>query len=366
MKLTVNQTSLSKAISIAQRGITSRTTMPILSKLLLKTKENKLFITGTDLEIGVETSIECQTLESGSIVITSRLFGDIIKKLPASEEISISVDNSNNVNVKCLNSEFNLMGQSVDEYPELPDINEDETFTIEKELLKDMINKTKFAIAQDETRPVLTGALLEIENGEAVLVALDGYRLALKKSKIDYDGNISLIIPGKTLSEVGIIIDEADELIKVSASKNHMIFNTGSTVITTRLLEGQFLSYKDIIRNDYNTKVTVNTRELQNALERASLLAREGKNNLIKMDIMHDLMVINSNSEIGDVNERVNIDMEGDPMEIAFNSRYIMDGIKAIESEELVMYLVGNVHPCIINPENDPNYTYLILPVRLA
>ena len=365
MKVSVNQSLLSKAINIAQRGITSRTTMPILSKLLIKVDNGRMHIIGTDLEIGVETSIECNSIEPGSIAVTSRLFGEIIKKLPSNEEVSITVDN-NNIHVKCLNSEFNLLGQSKDEYPELPEINEEETFSIEKDLLKDMINKTKFAIAQDETRPVLTGALLEIENGEAVLVALDGYRLALKKSKIDYDKNISLIIPGKTLSEVGIIIDDADENIKISASKNHMIFNTGNTVITTRLLEGQFLSYKDIIRNDYNTKVTVNTRDFQDSLERASLLAREGKNNLIKIDINPDHMVINSNSEIGDINERVEIDMEGEAMEIAFNSKYIMDGIKVIESENLVMYLVGNIHPCIINPENDPNYTYLILPVRLA
>lgn len=365
MKITVNQNSLSKAISIAQKGLSNRSTMPILGGLLLKATEGSLSITGTDLEIGIETKVDCETIEPGNIVVTSRVFGEIIRKLP-NEEIKIEVDDNNNIHVKCMNSKFNILGQDYEEYPELPQINKERSFSIEKDLLKDMINKTKFAIAQDETRPILTGALLEIENEEATLVALDGYRLALKKVKIDLKDKLSLIIPGKTLIEVASIIDDSNSTVEVSTTNNHIIFGIGNTVITSRLLEGQFLSYRDIVRNEYNTKVKVNTRELQNALERASLLAREGKNNLVKISIDEDYMVINSNSETGDINEMVPIEMLGDSMEIAFNSKYIMDGIKAIDSEEINMYLVGNVHPCIINPVNDPNYTYLILPVRLA
>ncbi|AFS77087.1 DNA polymerase III subunit beta [Gottschalkia acidurici 9a] len=365
MKLIIDQKELSKGINIVQKGVSSKTTLPILSGILLKAEDNVLTLTGTDLEIGIETSIECNVIEEGSIVVTSRIFGDIIRKL-SDLPVNLEVDEKGNIHISCGPSNFNILGQPSEEYPQLEKIEDLNSFQIPKDLLKNMIRQTVFATAQDETRPILTGALLEITDGKATLVALDGYRLALKNISVDFSGDVKVVIPSKTLNEVNKILEDDDSDVKIICADNHIIFKVGNTIITSRLLEGQFLNYKDIIRNEYKSKVRVKTKYIQDSIERASLLAREGKNNLIKLDISDDKLIITSNSEIGNVHEEIPIQLDGNDMEIAFNSKYILDGIKVIDSEEIVMDLVSSVNPCIIKPLEDENYTYLILPVRLA
>lgn len=365
MKIRIQQRDLSKAIGIVQKGISSKSTLPILSGILLETENNKLKLTGTDLEIGIKSSIDCDIIEEGSIVITSRIFGEIIRKLP-DLPIDIYVDDNNSVHINCGNSKFNLIGLPPMDYPQLPEIREGNYFEIPKDLLKSMIRQTIFATAQDETRPILTGALFETSNNTLSMVAIDGYRLAVKKVSVDVNEDIKVVIPAKTLNEVSKILEDDDTEVKISCTQSNVIFNFGNTVITSRLLEGQFLNYKDIIRNEYKLRIRVNTRELQDCLERASLLAREGKNNLVKLDISDDKLIITSNSEIGNVYEELPIELEGNDIKIAFNSKYILEGIKAIDSEEIVMDMISNVNPCIIRPAEDNSYTYLVLPVRLA
>lgn len=365
MRVRIQQRDLSKCINVVQKGISSKSTLPILSGILLETQEGKLKLTGTDLEIGIKSTVECEIIEEGSIVITSRIFGDIIRKLP-DLPIDIYVDENNSVHINCGNSKFNLIGLSPMDYPQLPEIHEGSYFEIPKDLLKSMIRQTIFAAAQDETRPILTGALFETEDNMASLVAIDGYRLAVKKVSVNVDEDIKVVIPAKTLNEVSKILEDDDAEVKISCTPGNIIFNFGDTVITSRLLEGQFLNYNDIIRNEHKLRIRVKTKDIQECLERASLLAREGKNNLVKLDISDDKLVITSNSEIGNVYEELPIQLEGNDIKIAFNSKYILEGIKAIDSEEIVMDMISNVNPCIIRPVEDNSYTYLVLPVRLA
>ena len=365
MKLNIDQRELSQGIGIVQKGISSKTTLPILSGILLKAEGNTLTLTGTDLEIGIEKAVNCNVLREGNVVITSRIFRDIIKKLP-DLPVEIEVDEKQNVHIKCGMSKFNIQGQTSEEYPRLTKIEDEKSFHIPKDLLKNMIRQTIFATAQDETRPILTGALLEIASGKISLVALDGYRLALKNASVDFPEDISIVIPSKTLNEVNKILEDDDGDVEIVCTDSHIIFILSNTLISSRLLEGQFLNYKDIIRNDYKSRVKVNTQKIKDSIERASLLAREGKNNLVKLQISDDKLIITSNSEIGDVYEEIAIDLEGEDIEIAFNSKYILDGIRIIDSEEITMDLVSSVNPCIIKPANDENYTYLILPVRLS
>ncbi|WP_130805449.1 DNA polymerase III subunit beta [Senegalia massiliensis] len=364
MKIKIGQNILSKYISIVQKGISSKTTLPILSGILVEAYENKLQLTGTDLELGIETKLDCEVIEEGKIVITSRIFGDIIKKLP-NDEVIITTDNDNNIHISCSNSEFNIQGHSAEEYPELPYIDNESSFEIPKDLLKNMIRQTIFATAVEETRPILTGALLEIKNNDLALVALDGYRLALKKSKADCE-DLKVVIPSKTLNEVSRILDEEEDNVNIKFTTNHILFDLGDTIINSRLLEGQFLNYKDIIREEYTSKVTVKTNNIKQSIERASLLAREGRNNLVKFEIKDNKMTITSNSEIGNVHEELDIELEGEDITIAFNSKYILDGLKVIDSDIINMNFISNVNPCIIKPVEDENYTYLVLPVRLA
>ncbi len=365
MKIKIPQNELSKHISIVQKGISTKSTLPILDGILLRAKENKLFLTGTDLELGIESCIDCEVIEEGTIVITSKYFGDIVRKLPNST-VEIEVDTDNNVHIDCDNSNFTVIGQPSVDYPELPSINNDNSFNIPKDILKSMIKKIVFAIAQDETRPILTGALLEIKNNKASMVALDGYRLALKNIDVECKNDVEVVIPGKTLSEIVKILDDDDSAVKIKFTSNHILFHLGETLIISRLLEGQFLNYKDIIRNEYKSTVKVNTKLIKEGVERASLLSKEGKNNLVKFDITDEKLIITSNSDIGNVHEEVPIELNGNDIRIAFNSKYILDGLKAIDEDEIIMNFVSNVNPCIIKPDEDDKYIYLVLPVRLA
>lgn len=364
MRIEVNQKILANHINIVQKGISSRSTLQILDGILLEAKDGKLKLTATDLEIGIETYADCNIIENGSIVVSSRIFGDIIKKLPNSQ-INIIVD-ENKMNIKCENSEFNILGSNSLEYPELLTIINQNSFTMPKDLLKSAIRQTVFATTEDETRPILTGVLLETNNNIASFVALDGYRLALRNIPINIEEDIKIVIPGRALVELNKILDESEDDLNIVVAPGHVIFDLGNTLLFSRLLEGQFLNYRDIIRKDHKSKILVNKREFQDSLERASLLASEGKANLIKLNIKEDKIIIKSNSEIGDVNEQVYSEQEGDILNIAFNSKYILDGIKVIDAEDIELLFMGSLNPCIIRPVGDENYTYLALPVRLA
>lgn len=364
MKFVIKQRNLTKHINIAQRGISSRATLQILDGILIETMKDKIKLTATDLEISIETYIECEILEQGSIVVNSRVFGDIIKKLPDSM-IYIDVKN-NNINIKCENSEFNIICNPGDDYPDLPIAIEQDNFILPKDIFKNAIRQTVFATIQDETRPSLTGVLLEIENRKISFVALDGYRLALRKIPINSDINLKLIIPGRSLNELNKILEDREEDISISASTGQVIFNIGDTIVYSKLLEGQFFNYKDIMRKDHKTKVVVNKKSFLNGLERASLLAKEEKANLVRLNVIDNSIIIRSNSEIGDVYERISSNQEGENLNIAFNSRYIIEGIKIMDSEEIELNFMGSLNPCIINVLDDDTYTYLVLPVRLA
>ena len=364
MKIKVEQRKLSKHINIVQKSISSRTTLQILDGILLETTKNRLKLTGTDLEISIETFLDCEIIEEGSIVVNSRIFGDIIKKLPDAT-VSIEVKN-NNINIRCENSEFNIAGNSGEDYPDLPLVVEKDSFNLPMDIFKEVIRQTVFATTQDETRPSLTGVLAEIGNGIISFVALDGYRLALKKLPTDSPLEAKMIIPGRSLNELNKILDDTEDLIKISISPSHTIFNIGDTIVYSRLLEGQFFNYKDIIREDHRTNIIVNRKYFQDSLERASLLAKEEKANLIKLTIEDNKIIIKSNSEIGNVYEEMESQQEGEGLNIAFNSRYLLEGIKTMESEQIQLNFMGSLNPCIIQGVNEDNYTYLVLPVRLA
>lgn len=364
MRIKVNQNLLSNHINIVQKGISSRTTLQILDGILLEAFDGKLKLTATDLEIRIETYLDCEILEEGSIVINSRIFGDIVRKLPNST-IDINVQD-NNINIKCESSEFNILGSNPREYPELNTVIDRNSFNIPKDLFKSAIRQTVFATTKDETRPILTGVLLEINDGKAAFVALDGYRLALRNISINCNENIKIIIPGRVLEELNKILDDSEEDMIISISSGNVIFNLGNTIVSSRLLEGQFLNYKDIIRDEHKTNIVVNRRAFQDSLERASLLAKEEKANLVKLNIYDDELIIKSNTEIGNVNEKISARKDGENVNIAFNSKYLLDGIKVIDADEIKLSFVGSLNPCIINPVNDKNYTYLVLPVRLA
>ncbi len=367
LKIICSQKLLANAVATVQKGVSSKTAMPILKGILVETTEDKIKLVGNDLELGIETYINGEIITEGSIVIDSKLFGDIIRKLPDSF-VQIESDVDNNIYIKCEHSDFKIKGYSAEEYPKLPEVDENRFYELPTDLFKSMIKQTVFAISQDETKPILMGELLEIENNHMSLVAIDGYRLAIRSGEIEnFIGNNKVIIPGKALNEINrILSSEEDNNFKIAFTDKHGLFLIKNTKIITRLLEGEFINYKQIIPREYNLSVKVDTKKLLNSIERASLLAKEGKNNLVKLSIRDDNMIITSNSEIGNVHEEIPIVLEGEDLDIAFNSRYFIEALKIIDSEEIYLEFTTNVSPCIVKPGDGSSYIYLLLPVRIS
>ena len=254
-----------------------------------------------------------------------------------------------------------------DEYPSFNQVSKNEYFSIKNTDLKNLISRSIFSVAMDDSRPILRGVLFEVSNSEVKAVALDGYRLALAKTPVissNFSGGV--IIPSKSLSEVSKLIGDNDEAVNVFVDKKYIMIDNGETKVISRILEGEFLNYKQIISNDFETMVIINRSQIMNALDRASTLSKVGQNNLVKFDIKENNMLISSNSDIGNIKENVNISVEGKDLFIAFNARYFMEAFRVISDEFVKLKFNSASNPCIITPVDDTSsYLFLILPVRI-
>ena len=355
---------LQEGISIVQKAITGKSTMSVLEGIYINANKEGLTLIGSDMDVSIETKVEADVISEGSIVIDAKIFGEIIRKLPNSD-IKIETMENDTVQITCEKSIFNVVYMNSDEFPELPKLNENMQIEVPQNILKNMIKCTSFATAQDETRPILQGILFEVKERTLNLVALDGYRLAIRSEYLDSDFDIEIVIPGKTLNEVSKILEDVNDLVQITFTNNHILFNLNKTRIISRLLEGKFVNYKSLLPEEHKLLVTVKKQDLQNGIERASLMAKDGNNNLIKLDVQDDALVITSNSQLGKVREEVFINLQGDKIQIAFNSRYLIDVLKNFEDEEVVMEMTSSVSPCIIKAKDADNYKYLVLPVRL-
>lgn len=366
MNILCNQKKLSQAITNAQKAINNKTTIELLRGILITAKEGKLIVTGYDSELSIETNIDAQVNKEGSVVVNSRLIGEIVRKLPDTF-ISLETDADCNVYINCMNSRFKIKGLPAEEFPQIGDINVDNEVKINQIEMRNMIKQTVFATAIEPMNPTLAGELFELRNNNLSLVALDGYRLALRKSEIKdgIDTDISAIIPGITLNHLNSLLTDDGEICVGFDSKN-IIFKLKDTKIIARLIEGNFTKYDSLLPKDHMTKIKVETRKLQESIERASLLFTSPKNNLIKISIMKDMIAITSNNENGNAYEELDVEFEGNELEIAFNSRYFLDGIKNIDSEYISIEFGGEVNPAVIKPIDGPEYIYLILPVRFS
>ena len=267
----------------------------------------------------------------------------------------------------CQLSTYTIKGMSPEDFPAFPEIIDDYTFSIKAETLYDLIRGTIFSVALKENIPVLTGLKLELEDDRITVVALDGYRLALRRGKLSQPINqpVSIIVPGKSMTELEKMLSGVDDDIQVNLSKSQIFFTIGDTQFTSRLLEGEFINYQHIIPKDTNTEITLSRKELLDSTERAALLAREGKNNLIKLDIGIDELTLTSNADIGEVHEVIPIQKTGDDLRIAFNSKFIIDALRAISEDTITIRLTNPVGPALIVGD-DESFITLILPVRVS
>ena len=364
MKVICSKENLTEGINIVQKAVSTKTTLPILEGILLEAGE-QFKLTGNDLEIGIECFVEADIKKTGSIVINSRMFGEIVRRLPDSE-ILLEVKENNIVVIECENSLFEIKGIAATGFPALPSIEKDNGLKISQKLIRDMIKQTIFAVSMDENRPILTGSLIEHKNNRLTIISIDGFRLAMRTHVVDNNEmDKSVVVPGKTLNEISKIMQPTDEEITIYSTNNQILFDMGRCKVVSRLLEGEYLNYKGILPQDYETKIRINKKDILASFERASLIiTTEERRFPVKLSIYDDMLIINSNTEIGTVREELKLDMEGNKVDIAFNPRYFIEALRVIEDESIEIFFTSSIGPCTIKPVQGDAYAYLILPIR--
>ena len=365
MRFQCESPHLMAGLSVVTRALATRSTLQILEGVLLETCPEGLRLTCTDLALGIETLVEAQVAEDGRVVMPGRLFSEIIRKLPGGT-VEVTVNENHSAVIRCQKSRTTLAGMNAAEFPELPEVEGGNVIAAPQRALRNLIQKTCFAIATDESRPLLTGCLMEIEAEEIRLVALDGFRLALRK--LAHSQSIEpmqAVIPGKVLSELAKVLADEEAEVQLNIGRTHLSADMGVTRVVARLLEGEYTRYRRILPTEWHTKVKVNRDALEKAIDRAGLMAREGKNNLVRFQIADQQLTMTSNAEQGDVLEQVDLMVDGKDLEIAFNVRYMSDVLKALDEEEICLRFNSNVSPCEICPPEGDAYLYLVLPVRV-
>ena len=369
MKIICYKDKILKAINSVVKGVASKTTMPILEGILIQTNDNEIKLTTYDLEIGIEYIMECEVKEQGSTVVNAIMFSEIIRKLPDTE-IYITLNDKNLLEIECEGSLYKLATMNPEEFPELPKIEVENSIEIDQNVLKNMIRRTIFATSTEESRPIFTGCLFEIENNQLSLVAVDGFRLALRKIFLTKQtNNFSAVIPGKTLTEINKIITDSFEPIKIGVSKNQALFEMDNCKIVSRILDGEFLNYKNVIPTTWETRIKVNKNSIQDSFERISLISSSSiekeKKYPVKVQVDIGKVTILCTNQTGDAKEELYVSTEGKNLEAGFNPKYFLDSLKAIDDEEVYIEFGSSISPCLIKSIENKDYVYMILPIRL-
>lgn len=365
MKTIVRCSDLSSAVSKVVKAVSTKTTNPVLEGIKLSCKGDNLTLSATDMEIAIEKTIAADTFMEGEVVVPGKLFAEFIKKINEGEEIELSSADANKLKIAYNQADTLMQCLSCEEFPEIKKDYNASSFTLSQKDFKDLILKTSFACSQDFSRPVLRGCLIEVENNRAKCVALDGFRLAIMNKEVkESTDKVKAIVPARALVEITRLMEKEEDLITIFIQDNNLMVEVDNTVFTTRLLEGQFINYKQIIPQNYTTTVKIDSRKFKDSIERASIVARDSKN-MVKIDIKEGYVNVTANSEVGNVNENIPIELNGQDLVIAFNSKFLIDCINVIDDENLYMNFNSSIAPCVIKPENGDDYLYMILPIRI-
>lgn len=362
MNIVCDKALLSSAIDGVSKAVTLRSSIPALEGILMKAEGFQLTLTGYDLEMGITTTIEANVREPGEIVLSAKLLGDMVRRLP-SGEVTICTNDTGNATVKGGVAEFDILAMSASDYPDLPNPGADRTLTIKAGMLRDMIEKTLYAVSQDDKKPAHTGEFFAIEEEKLTVVALDGYRLAIVERPIKAEKHIRIIIPAKTLTEVNKLLGEDDQDVYVSANRRFVVFETGNYVILSRLIEGEFLNYNNVIPAGYKTRVVLESRDFIETIERASLIITERLKNPLRI-LFDNKVTVRCQTNLGKVVDEFEAKIEGEQVEIGFNNRYLLDALRNSKCDKVVLEMSGALSPVKILPEEGEDFIYLVLPVR--
>ncbi len=363
MRFTIDTAQLNAGISTVTKALAVKTTIGILEGVYIHAEGNNVLLRCTDLSLQIETVLPAAVEEEGAIVLPGRLFSEMARRFPG--ETTLISSEGRSAYLESGRSKTTIQGEPADEYHSMPEVKNEYSVTIKKRSLKDMIRSCIFATAQDDTKPVLTGVLMELENNSMSLVALDGYRLAIRNEEVPEQPEYKkAIIPAKSLVEISRILEDTEESINVVFSSTHVLIDIEYTRIKTRLMEGEFIKYKQILPVGQSTRVRIDRTELLGAIERVALMAREGKSNLIRFSFASDTAKLSANSGVGHSTEELDVNILGSDLDIAFNAKYFSDVLKVLEDKEVFLDMNNSINPCVIRPIQGNAFYYLILPVR--
>ena len=365
MRFTCSTSAMLDGLQVATKALPARTPNQILEGVLIETDLNEIILTCSDERITIVTRIDAQVDEPGRGVIRGKLFNEVVRHV-TEEEIEVEMNDRFQFTIRSGGSITHIAGQDADLYPALPQLNSEREIALPQDMLRDMIQKTEFAIAVEDMREVLTGCLLEIENGEVTMVALDGYRLALRRAKCsEVLEKFSAIIPGRAIGDIGkLLSDDPESFVTLSYAAGKLLIKLEKTEIIVILVNGEYVQYRQIMPPVFATHVVLDLDTFRKCIDRAALIAREGNNNLLIFKIAGSEMTIEAHSQIGDVYERLEVQHDGADINIAFNVKYLLDVVRFIDSEQIEIKMNNPISPCIITPLGDADYLHLVLPVR--
>src|ERR1700722_2742939 len=374
MKVVLNRADLLKGISTVQSAVATKNTMPILANVLLEARDKKLEFVATDLDMGIRCSVIAEVVEKGSITINAKKLSDIVRELPEAS-VDIEIDENQKMILVCQKSQFKVHGLPEDDFPILPEVKKEKVFKINGSLLQEMIHKTIFAVSTDETRYVLNGVYFQVENEKLKMVATDGHRLAYIQKKLEGkgEGKANVIIPTKTLNELSKVISDVakgkaekeETIVEVVTTENQIKFTVEGVEIISRLIEGQFPNYEQVIPKDSDKKVEVSTSELSSATKRVAILTSE-KSNSIRYQIKPGKISISSKTpDMGEAKEEIDASYKGEEISIAYNAKYVLDVLKNVGTDQVSIELTQPLSPGILKPKGDTDYLCVIMPMRV-
>lgn len=352
------------AVFLASKTVSTKSSIAVLEGLLLSADE-KLTLCGFDLSMGIKVSTDATITESGCLVLNAKILSDIIRKLPE-DTIFLETDANLLTTIRCGRTVFNIIGTNADDFPSMPEVNEEKSLLLPQKTLKSLISQTIFAVSDNESKPIHTGCLFEAENTSLQVAAVDGYRLSVRRESIeDIHDTMKFVVPGTALREVERILDDSENLVEIYPDSKHILFRFGETVFISRLLEGEFLNYRSAIPSDLPYEMTISVKEFISSLERVSLIVSERLKNPVRMTFEGNILQMSCITAIGKSYDECTFEGHVENLEIGFNNRYLLDALRAIDDEKVKICLKGSLNPMVFKPENGDKFTYLVLPVRL-
>jgi DNA polymerase-3 subunit beta len=367
MNIICDRQLLIEGLNMVGRTVSSRTTLPILECVLITADGDGISLTANDLEMSIQTApIAAEVLEQGSVALDAKLLTEIVRKMPG-ETVSIKTDQNHAAECTSGRAKFNINGLPGDEFPVMPETETGIGCNLKASVLRDMIRQTIFSVAVDETKPILTGELLQCKDNTLVMVAVDGFRISYRRTELTGEfEDMMAVVPAKALHELSRVLPvDGGEEVSFYVTEKRVVFGLSAFTFISRILEGDFIRYDQVFNEDYSTIVTSDRLNLLNGLERATITARDSKKSPVKLEIKADSIIISSNTEMGQFHDEIYCDIDGQNLEIAFNPRYIIEALRAVDDERIVFKFTSALSPCIMRGVETDDYKYLILPLRL-